>query len=146
MLVVPQIVVRPEKRYDRQGRLRRGARRSDGTIGRTLALFDTLGIRKRANQVAAYLSNEGREELSARMNKWEVSQSQVDIGGDQPMLRLTAMRSDQIAQRIALIQLVIAKHDRTHGAPFSRSAACSARLPSSSTPMNVLPRARAAAP
>ena len=63
---LPQITVRPEKRYDSRGRQLRGARRHDGLMGRTLALFDTLGIRKRAVRTHIALSHEGYVALQKR--------------------------------------------------------------------------------
>lgn len=72
-MILPQITVRPEKRYGKRGQYVRGARRSDGPQGRTFALFDTLGVRKRPISMHVRLSDKAYKALVERAVRENVS-------------------------------------------------------------------------
>ena len=74
MSALPQIVLRPRKLYgpsahDGHYRLVRGARRQDGKKGRSLALLDQIGIKKRKRWVMVRISDQGHAELMSRASR-----------------------------------------------------------------------------
>lgn len=75
---LPALTLRPAKRYRyKNGRWRtiRGARRHDTIRGRALALFDTLGVTKRGNEVRICISTEALLMLADEAAKHEQSPS-----------------------------------------------------------------------